>query len=168
MEKKIKKYVVCFKHKSTNEVKYFAMEGTPSYDIINNIKYKKKMFDLTDNINCAMNFSEKTFAETCIHSSIIEYRRDLLDTYDIYVGENSIDVNEVGVKDVVKVIESVIYYSLQAKHSTSHENLDASRLVKYLTEDNTLAILDKAKDLLKEQSELLPPKGRGLLAKIIK
>ena len=168
MEKKIVKYVVYFKHKSTNEVKYFAREGRPSYDIVNNIKYKKKVFELTGNINCAMNFSKKTVAETCIRDSIIEYRRDLLDTYDIYVGENSIDVNEVGVKDVVKVIESVIYYSLQAKHSTSHENLDASRLVKYLTEDNTLAILDKAKDLLKEQSELLPPKGRGLLAKIIK
>ena len=148
MEKKIKKYVICFKHKSTKEVKYFASEGRPSYDIINNIKYKKKMFELTDNINCAMNFSEKTFAETCIHSSIIEYRRDLLDTYDIYVGENLIDVNEVNVKDVVKVIESVIYYSLKSKESTSHEYLDDAILVKYLTDSNTLAMLGKAKDLL--------------------
>ncbi len=148
MEKKIKKYVVCFKHKSTNEVKYFAMEGRPSYDIINNIKYKKKMFELTDNINCAMNFLEKTFAETCIHSSIIEYRRDLLDTYDIYVGENLIDVNEVNTRDIVKVIDSVIYYSLKSKESTSHEYLDDAILVKYLSDSNTLAMLCKAKDLL--------------------
>ena len=148
MEKKIKKYVVCFKPKSTNEVKYFAREGTPSYDIINNIKYKKKMFDLTSNINCAMNFSTKTIAEICIHSSIIEYRRDLLDTYDIYVGENLIDVNEVNVKDVVKVIESVIYYSLKSKDSTSHKDIVDSKLVKYLTDCNTLAMLGKAKDLL--------------------
>ena len=153
MEKKINKYVICFKHKSTNNVKYFAREGNPSYDIINNIKYKKKMFDLTSNINCAMNFSTKEIAEICIHSSIIEYRKDLLDIYDIYVGENLIDANEVNVKDVVKVIESVIYYSLQAKHSTSHENLDTSKLVKYLTDSNTLVMLGKAKDLLKEQSE---------------
>ena len=151
MENKIVKYVVCFKHKSTNEVKYFAREGRPSYDTINNIRYKKKMFELTDKINCAMNFSKETVAETCIHSSIIGYRRDLLDTYDIYVGENLIDANEVDVKDVVKVIETVFYYSLQAKHSTSHEDLDTNKLVKYLTEDNTLVMLGKAKDLLKEQ-----------------
>ena len=151
MENKIVKYVVCFKHKSNNEVKYFAREGRPSYDIINNIKYKKKVFELTDNINCAMNFSKETVAETCIHSSIIGYRRDLLDTYDIYVGKNSIDVNDIDVKDVVKVIETVFYYSLQAKHSTSHEDLDANKLVKYLTEDNTLVMLGKAKDLLKEK-----------------
>ena len=151
MEKKIKKYVVCFKPKSTNEVKYFAREGTPSYDIINDIKYKKKMFDLTSNINCAMNFSTKTIAEICIHSSIIEYRRDLLDTYDIYVGENLIDVNEVNVKDVVKVIESVIYYSLKSKDSTSHKDIVDSKLVKYLTDCNTLAMLGKAKDLLSGQ-----------------
>ena len=44
MENKIVKYVVCFKHKSTNEVKYFAREGRPSYDIINNIRYNKKIF----------------------------------------------------------------------------------------------------------------------------
>ena len=148
MEKEIKKYVICFKHKSTKEVKYFAREGRPSYDIINNIKYKKKMFELTDNINCAMNFSTKTIAEICIHSSIIEYRRDLLDTYDIYVGENLIDVNEVNVKDVVKVIESVIYYSLKSKDSTSHKDIVDSKLVKYLTDCNTLAMLGKAKDLL--------------------
>lgn len=153
MENKIVKYVICFKNKSTNKVKYFAREGNPSYDIINNIKYKKKMFELTDNINCAMNFSKETVAETCIHSSIIGYRRDLLDTYDIYVGENLIDVNEVNAKDVVKVIESVIYYSLKAKNSTSHEDLVDSRLVKYLTDSNTLVMLGKAKDLLKEQSE---------------
>ena len=151
MENKIVKYVVCFKHKSTNEVKYFAREGRPSYDIINNIKYKKKVFELTDNINCAMNFSKKTVAETCIHSLIIGYRRDLLDTYDIYVGKNSIDVNDIDVKDVVKVIETVFYYSLQAKHSTSHEDLDTNKLVKYLTDDNTLVMLGKAKDLLKEK-----------------
>ena len=151
MGKEIKKYVVCFKHKSTNEVKYFAREGNPSYDIINNIKYKKKMFELTDNINCAMNFSKETVAETCIHSSIIGYRRDLLDTYDIYVGENLIDVNEVNAKDVVKVIDSVIYYSLKAKNSTSHEDLVDRRLVNYLTDSNTLAMLDKAKDLLSGQ-----------------
>lgn len=148
MENKIVKYVVCFNPKSTNEVKYFAREGTPSYDIINSIKYKKKMFDLTDNINCAMNFSTKEIAEICIHSSIIEYRKDLLDTYDIYVGENLIDANEVNVKDVVKVIESVIYYSLKSKNSMSHEDLVDSRLVKYLTDSNTLAMLGKAKDLL--------------------
>lgn len=153
MEKKIKKYVICFKNKSTNNVKYFAREGNPSYDIINNIKYKKKMFELTDNVNCAMNFSKETVADTCIHSSIIGYRRDLLDTYDIYVGENLIDANEVNVKDVVKVIESVIYYSLKAKNSTSHEDLFDRRLVNYLTDSNTLVMLDKAKDLLKEQSE---------------
>lgn len=151
MEKKIKKYVVCFKPKSTNEVKYFAREGTPSYDIINNIKYKKKMFDLTSNINCAMNFSTKEIAEICIHSSIIEYRKDLLDTYDIYVGENLIDGNEVNVKDVVKVIESVIYYSLKSKDSTSHKDIVDSKLVKYLTDCNTLAMLGKAKDLLSGQ-----------------
>ena len=98
-----------------------------------------------------MNFSKETVAETCIHSLIIGYRRDLLDTYDIYVGENLIDANEVDVKDVVKVIELVIYYSSQAKHSTSHEDLDTSKLVKYLTEVNTLVMLDKAKDLLKEK-----------------
>ena len=153
MEKKIKKYVICFKNKSTNNVKYFAREGNPSYDIINNIKYKKKMFELTDNVNCAMNFSKETVADTCIHSSIIGYRRDLLDTYDIYVGENLIDTNEVNVKDVVKVIESVIYYSLKAKNSMPHEELVDSRLVKYLTDSNTLVMLGKAKDLLKEQSE---------------
>ena len=151
MENKIVKYVICFKNKSTNKVKYFAREGNPSYDIINNIKYKKKMFELTDNINCAMNFSKETVAETCIHSSIIGYRRDLLDTYDIYVGENLIDVNEVNAKDVVKVIESVIYYSLKAKNSTSHEDLVDSKLVKYITDNNTLAMLDKAKDLLSGQ-----------------
>ena len=151
MEKKIKKYVICFKNKSTNNVKYFAREGNPSYDIINNIKYKKKMFELTDNVNCAMNFSKETVADTCIHSSIIGYRRDLLDTYDIYVGENLIDANEVNVKDVVKVIESVIYYSLKAKNSMPHEELVDSRLVKYLTDNNTLAMLDKAKDLLSGQ-----------------
>ena len=151
MENKIVKYVVCFKHKSTNEVKYFAREGIPSYDIINNIRYKKKMFELTDKINCAMNFSKETVAETCIHSSIIGYRRDLLDTYDIYVGENLIDVNEVNAKDVVKVIDSVIYYSLKAKNSTSHEDLVDSKLVKYITDNNTLAMLDKAKDLLSGQ-----------------
>ena len=99
----------------------------------------------------SMNFSKETVAETCIHSLIIGYRRDLLDTYDIYVGENLIDANEVDVKDVVKVIESVIYYSSQAKYSTSHEDLDTSKLVKYLTECNTLVMLDKAKDLLKEK-----------------
>ena len=153
MGKEIKKYVICFKNKSTNKVKYFAREGNPSYDIINNIKYKKKMFDLTSNINCAMNFSTKEIAEICINSSIIEYRKDLLDTYDIYVGENLIDANEVNVKDVVKVIESVIYYSLKAKNSTSHEDLVDRRLVKYLTDSNTLVMLGKAKDLLKEQSE---------------
>ena len=151
MGKEIKKYVICFKNKSTNKVKYFAREGNPSYDIINNIKYKKKMFELTDNINCAMNFSKETVAETCIHSSIIGYRRDLLDTYDIYVGENLIDVNEVNAKDVVKVIDSVIYYSLKAKNSTSHEDLVDRRLVKYITDNNTLAMLDKAKDLLSGQ-----------------
>ena len=151
MGKEIKKYVICFKNKSTNKVKYFAREGNPSYDIINNIKYKKKMFELTDNINCAMNFSKGIVAEMCIHSSIIEYRKDLLDTYDIYVGENLIDANEVNVKDVVKVIESVIYYSLKAKNSTSHEDLVDSRLVKYITDSNTLAMLDKAKDLLSGQ-----------------
>ena len=151
MEKKIKKYVICFKKKSTNEVKYFAREGNPSYDIINNIKYKKKMFELTDNLNCAMNFSMKESADICIHSSIIEYRKDLLDTYYIYVGENLIDVNEVNVKDVVKVIESVIYYSLKAKNSTSHEDLVDSRLMNYLTNNNTLVMLGKAKDLLSGQ-----------------
>ena len=151
MGKEIKKYVICFKNKSTNNVKYFAREGNPSYDIINNIKYKKKMFELTDNINCAMNFSKETVAETCIHSSIIGYRRDLLDTYDIYVVENLIDVNEVNAKDVVKVIDSVIYYSLKAKNSTSHEDLVDRRLVNYLTDSNTLAMLDKAKDLLSGQ-----------------
>ena len=151
MGKEIKKYVICFKNKSTNKVKYFAREGNPSYDIINNIKYKKKMFELTDNINCAMNFSKETVAETCIHSSIIGYRRDLLDTYNIYVVENLIDANEVNVKDVVKVIESVVYYSLKAKNSTSHEDLVDSRLVKYLTDSNTLAMLGKAKDLLNEK-----------------
>ena len=151
MENKIVKYVICFKNKSTNKVKYFAREGNPSYDIINNIKYKKKMFELTDNINCAMNFSKETVAETCIHSSIIGYRRDLLDTYDIYVGENLIDVNEVNAKDVVKVIDYVIYYSLKAKNSTSHEDLVDRRLVNYLTDSNTLAMLDKAKDLLSGQ-----------------
>ena len=151
MENKIVKYVICFKNKSTNKVKYFAREGNPSYDIINNIKYKKKMFELTDKINCAMNFSKETVAEMCIHSSIIGYRRDFLDTYDIYVGENLIDVNEVNAKDVVKVIESVIYYSLKAKNSTSHEDLVDRRLVNYLTDNNTLAMLDKAKDLLSGQ-----------------
>ena len=125
--------------------------ATKTYTEQQNIKYKKKVFELTDNINCAMNFSKETVAETCIHSSIIGYRRDLLDTYDIYVGENLIDVNEVDVKDVVKVIELVIYYSSQAKHSTSHEDLDTNKLVKYLTEDNTLVMLGKAKDLLKEK-----------------
>ena len=85
------------------------------------------------------------------HQYKIEYRKDLSDTYDIYVGENLIDANEVDVKDVVKVIELVIYYSSQAKHSTSHEDLDANKLVKYLTEDNTLVMLVKAKDLLKEK-----------------
>ena len=151
MGKEIKKYVICFKNKSTNKVKYFAREGNPSYDIINNIKYKKKMFELTDNINCAMNFSKETVAETCIHSSIIGYRRDLLDTYDIYVVDNLIDANDVNAKDVVKVIESVIYYSLKAKNSTSHEDLVDRRLVNYLTDNNTLAMLDKAKDLLSGQ-----------------
>ena len=151
MRNEIKKYVICFKNKSTNEVKYFAREGNPSYDIINNIKYKKKMFELTDNLNCAMNFSTKAFAEMCIHSSIIEYRKDLSDTYDIYVVENLIDANDVNVKDVVKVIESVIYYSLKSKDSTSHEDLVDSRLVKYLTDSNTLAMLGKAKDLLNEK-----------------
>lgn len=151
MEKKIKKYVICFKNKSTNKVKYFAREGNPSYDIINNIKYKKKMFELTDNINCAINFSTKALAEMCIYSSIIEYRKDLLDTYDIYVGENLIDANEVNAKDVVKVIDSVIYYSLKAKNSTSHEDLVDRRLVNYLTDSNTLVMLGKAKDLLTEQ-----------------
>ena len=151
MEKKIKKYVICFKNKSTNEVKYFAREGNPSYDLINNIKYNKKMFELTDNLNCAMNFSMKESADICIHSSIIEYRKDLLDTYYIYVGENLIDVNEVNVKDVVKVIESVIYYSLKAKNSTSHEDLVDSRLMNYLTNNNTLVMLGKAKDLLSGQ-----------------
>ena len=151
MGKEIKKYVICFKNKSTNKVKYFAREGNPSYDIINNIKYKKKMFELTDNINCAMNFSKETVAETCIHSSIIGYRRDLLDTYDIYVVENLIDANDVNAKDVVKVIDSVIYYSLKAKNSTSHEDLVDRRLVNYLTDSNTLAMLDKAKDLLSGQ-----------------
>ena len=151
MGKEIKKYVICFKNKSTNKVKYFAREGNPSYDIINNIKYKKKMFELTDNINCAMNFSKETVAETCIHSSIIGYRRDLLDTYDIYVGENLIDANDVNAKDVVKVIDSVIYYSLKAKNSTSHEDLVDRRLVNYLTDSNTLAMLDKAKELLSGQ-----------------
>ena len=151
MGKEIKKYVICFKNKSTNEVKYFAREGNPSYDIINNIKYKKKMFDLTSNINCAMNFSTKEIAEICINSSIIEYRKDLSDTYDIYIVENLIDANEVNVKDVVKVIESVIYYSLKSKDSTSHEDLVDSKLVKYITDNNTLAMLDKAKDLLSGQ-----------------
>ena len=151
MGKEIKKYVICFKNKSTNKVKYFAREGNPSYDIINNIKYKKKMFELTDNINCAMNFSKETVAETFIHSSIIGYRRDLLDTYDIYVVENLIDANDVNAKDVVKVIDSVIYYSLKAKNSTSHEDLVDRRLVKYITDNNTLAMLDKAKDLLSGQ-----------------
>ena len=151
MGKEIKKYVICFKNKSTNKVKYFAREGNPSYDIINNIKYKKKMFELTSNINCAMNFSTKEIAEICINSSIIEYRKDLLDTYDIYVGENLIDVNEVNAKDVVKVIDSVIYYSLKAKNSTSHEDLVDRRLVNYLTDSNTLVMLGKAKDLLSGQ-----------------
>ena len=151
MENKIVKYVICFKNKSTNKVKYFAREGNPSYDIINNIKYKKKMFELTDNINCAMNFSTKALAEMCIHSSIIEYRKDLSCTYNIYVVENLIDANDVKAKDVVKVIESVIYYSLKAKNSTSHEDLVDRRLVNYLTDNNTLAMLDKAKDLLSGQ-----------------
>ena len=151
MENKIVKYVICFKNKSTNKVKYFAREGNPSYDIINNIKYKKKMFELTDNINCAMNFSTKALAEMCIHSSIIEYRKDLSCTYNIYVVENLIDANDVNAKDVVKVIESVIYYSLKAKNSTSHEDLVDRRLVNYLTDSNTLAMLDKAKDLLSGQ-----------------
>ena len=151
MGKEIKKYVICFKNKSTNKVKYFAREGNPSYDIINNIKYKKKMFELTDNINCAMNFSTKALAEMCINSSIIEYRKDLSCTYNIYVVENLIDANDVNAKDVVKVIESVIYYSLKAKNSTSHEDLVDSKLVKYITDNNTLAMLDKAKDLLSGQ-----------------
>ena len=151
MGKEIKKYVICFKNKSTNKVKYFDREGNPSYDIINNIKYKKKMFELTDNINCAMNFSTKALAEMCIHSSIIEYRKDLSCTYNIYVVENLIDANDVNAKDVVKVIESVIYYSLKAKNSTSHEDLFDRRLVNYLTDNNTLAMLDKAKDLLSGQ-----------------
>ena len=151
MGKEIKKYVICFKNKSTNKVKYFAREGNPSYDIINNIKYKRKMFELTDNINCAMNFSTKEIAEICIHSSIIEYRKDLSCTYNIYVVENLIDANDVNAKDVVKVIESVIYYSLKAKNSTSHEDLVDRRLVNYLTDNNTLAMLDKAKDLLSGQ-----------------
>ena len=151
MENKIVKYVICFKNKSTNKVKYFAREGNPSYDIINNIKYKKKMFELTDNINCAMNFSTKALAEMCIHSSIIEYRKDLSCTYNIYVVENLIDANDVNAKDVVKVIESGIYYSLKAKNSTSHEDLVDRRLVNYLTDSNTLAMLDKAKDLLSGQ-----------------
>ena len=151
MGKEIKKYVICFKNKSTNNVKYFAREGNPSYDIINNIKYKKKMFELTDNINCAMNFSTKALAEMCIHSSIIEYRKDLSCTYNIYVVENLIDANDVNAKDVVKVIESVIYYSLKAKNSTSHEDLVDSKLVNYITDNNTLAMLDKAKDLLSGQ-----------------
>ena len=151
MENKIVKYVICFKNKSTNKVKYFAREGNPSYDIINNIKYKKKMFELTDNINCAMNFSTKALAEMCIHSSIIEYRKDLSCTYNIYVVENLIDANDVNAKDVVKVIESVIYYSLKSKNSTSHEDLVDRRLVNYLTDNNTLAMLDKAKDLLSGQ-----------------
>ena len=151
MGKEIKKYVICFKNKSTNNVKYFAREGNPSYDIINNIKYKKKMFELTDNINCAMNFSTKALAEMCIHSSIIEYRKDLSCTYNIYVVENLIDANDVNAKDVVKVIDSVIYYSLKAKNSTSHEDLVDSKLVKYITDSNTLAMLDKAKDLLSGQ-----------------
>ena len=98
-----------------------------------------------------MNFSMKESADICIHSSIIEYRKDLLDTYYIYVGENLIDVNEVNVKDVVKVIESVIYYSLKAKNSTSHEDLVDSRLMNYLTNNNTLVMLGKAKDLLSGQ-----------------
>ena len=151
MGKEIKKYVICFKNKSTNKVKYFYREGNPSYDIINNIKYKKKMFELTDNINCAMNFSTKALAEMCIHSSIIEYRKDLSCTYNIYVVENLIDANDVNAKDVVKVIDSVIYYSLKAKNSTSHEDLVDSKLVKYITDNNTLAMLDKAKDLLSGQ-----------------
>lgn len=151
MVKEIKKYVICFKNKSTNKVKYFAREGNPSYDIINNIKYKKKMFELTDNINCAMNFSTKALAEMCIHSSIIEYRKDLSCTYNIYVVENLIDANDVNAKDVVKVIDSVIYYSLKAKNSTSHEDLVDRRLVNYLTDSNTLVMLGKAKDLLSGQ-----------------
>ena len=151
MGKEIKKYVICFKNKSTNKVKYFAREGNPSYDIINNIKYKKKMFELTDNINCAINFSTKALAEMCIHSSIIEYRKDLSCTYNIYVVENLIDANDVNAKDVVKVIDSVIYYSLKAKNSTSHEDLVDRRLVNYLTDSNTLVMLGKAKDLLTEQ-----------------
>ena len=98
-----------------------------------------------------MNFSTKEIAEICIHSSIIEYRKDLSCTYNIYVVENLIDANDVNAKDVVKVIESVIYYSLKAKNSTSHEDLVDRRLVNYLTDNNTLAMLDKAKDLLSGQ-----------------
>ena len=109
------------------------------------------MFELTDNINCAMNFSTKALAEMCIHSSIIEYRKDWSCTYNIYVVDNLIDANDVNAKDVVKVIESVIYYSLKAKNSTSHEDLVDSKLVKYITDNNTLAMLDKAKDLLSGQ-----------------
>ena len=125
--------------------------ATKTYTEQQNIKYKKKMFELTDNINCAMNFSTKALAEMCIHSSIIEYRKDLSCTYNIYVVENLIDANDVNAKDVVKVIESVIYYSLKAKNSTSHEDLVDSKLVKYITDNNTLAMLDKAKDLLSGQ-----------------
>ena len=59
MEKKIKKYVVCFKHKSTNEVKYFAMLGKAK-DLVNysHLKEGASCFTETTGIKVSLNVED--------------------------------------------------------------------------------------------------------------
>lgn len=150
MRENITKYVICFENKEMHAVKYFVRETNGSYDMINGIKYKKKTFELTESLDCAADFAIKSNAETYIHSVIEGYRGDLLDKYDIYVTEHFIEVENIRMDEMVKIVNSVLFQSLRIKETVSEsaKELKADRLVKYLTNDNTLVILKKVLDTL--------------------
>lgn len=152
MKKTIKKYVVCFKNKATNELKYFVREGNPSYDVINKIKYKKKTYELTTEIDLAMVFPKMSLAETCVYS-VTKYREDLLDTYDIYPTEYLIGIDKVTPMELARTLKSVIDQADCVKNEEYHKDSEIDYLVKLMTKDNTLVMLGKIVKILTKMKD---------------
>lgn len=91
----IKRYIIQFKNKETQNIQYFHTFGNGEYVIIDKIKYKKRTYILISDKDSA--FYRKTMedAQRFIDREIMNYRADLADKYDITAVEFDYPTNKL-------------------------------------------------------------------------
>lgn len=91
----IKRYIIQFKDKETNKIKYFLLRGNDEYVIIDKIKYKKRTYHLTEDKDAAFYRQTLESAQSFIEKEIIAYRADLEDKYEITAIESEYPTNKL-------------------------------------------------------------------------